>query len=70
MIVLFLPALMKITHQNYLVSISRYVLPLWPGFMMLAIFGENKLFNRFWFTISSLLLLIASALFFISFWVA
>lgn len=57
LMVLYLLALLAVDSISYpLASMSRYVLPLFPGFLMLAVLGRRKAFNASYITISSALL--------------
>lgn len=69
-VVLMLPALMKVSSDGLLVSISRYVLSLWPNFMILGRLGKKPLFHWGYVGTSFLLQLLSSATFFLWFWVA
>jgi hypothetical protein len=70
MLSLFLPALMKLSERGFLVSVSRYVIPVFPVFLVLARVGRRSRFNRSWLYISFFLQAIASAVFFLWRWVA
>ncbi|MDD5371468.1 MAG: mannosyltransferase family protein [Anaerolineaceae bacterium] len=48
----FLPAIMKVTERNYLISTSRYVLVLFPIMIMLALKLRNKWVWLTWFALS------------------
>jgi hypothetical protein len=70
MLVLFLPALMKIDNANQLVSISRYLLCLFPGFMILGYLGKNVIFHRVLVIFFFMGQAITSAAFFMRLWIA
>ncbi|MBU1660041.1 MAG: hypothetical protein KKD28_01040, partial [Chloroflexi bacterium] len=70
MCVLILPALIKVSDGGMFVSISRYVLPLFPGFMILGHTGQNPYFHWGWVVVSFALQAMASAAFVLWVWVA
>jgi Gpi18-like mannosyltransferase len=69
MLVLFLPALMKIDNVNQLVSVSRYLLCLFPGFIILGYWGKNAIFHRVLVILFFMGQAITSAAFFMWIWV-
>ncbi len=64
------PSLVKVAFEYPLMSMSRYVLPLFPGFILLAQAGGRRLFHFVWLTISIILMALAAAGFFLWQWVA
>ena len=70
MLVLFAPTLFKVGESGIFVSVSRYVLPLFPGFMILGYWGQNKIFRIGWLVISFALQALMSAAFILWVWVA
>jgi hypothetical protein len=63
-------SLMKIGDSGILISTSRYVLPLFPMYLVLAAFGEKPRFDWMILSISIILCLLYSGLFFTWNWVA
>lgn len=67
---LFLVSLMKVSQLNVWVSISRYVLPLFPIFLVQPSFLKKPLNDRIFFSAMVLLWLVCAALFFAWHWLA
>lgn len=65
MAVLMLTFLSKILVFDQLISTSRYVLVLFPGFVMLGEWGKNKWFNILWTVVSLLYMSYLSVFYFI-----
>ena len=62
-------SMFKVTYQGLLESVSRYVLPIFPAYLILAGWGKNRWFHLIWSVVSLALLLLLSGLFFIWGWV-
>jgi len=69
MVSLFFVPLVKLSGDGLLRAMSRYVLPLFPGFVLLARSGRRPRFRWPWICLSFTLQAIASAAFFLWFWV-
>jgi len=67
---LILPPLMKISSNGLLVSMSRYVISIWPIFFILAELGRKKLTHRLYIYSALSLQILISALFFLWYWIA
>ena len=67
---LLLLSLVRVNDQGLLRSMSRYVLPLFPGYILLARAGARSRFHWPWICSSFALQALASAVFFLWFWVA
>ena len=70
MATVWLISLMKISDSGLLGSTSRYILPLFPMYLMLSHFGSKPKFDRIILITSIFLWLICAALFFTWNWVA
>jgi hypothetical protein len=70
MVVLLLIALTRVDQYGVMRSMSRYMLALFPGFLVLARAGRRTAFHWPWIIFSLTLEALASALFFLYFWVA
>lgn len=70
MAVMLLIALTRVSELGLLRSMSRYSLPLFPGFILLARAGQRRMFHWPWVVVCFTLQATASALFFLWFWVA
>ncbi len=70
MIAILIPPLVKVAFNYPLMSMSRYLLPLFPGFLLLARAGRSRVFNFLWLVISMILMGLAAAGFFLWQWVA
>ena len=57
--------LIKVLETGLLISTSRYVLVLFPGFLMLAEWGKRPWFDRLWTVISVLTMLFLATFFFV-----
>ncbi len=57
--------LIKVLENGLLISTSRYVLVLFPGFLMLAEWGKYKWFDRLWSAVSFLTMLLLATFFFV-----
>ncbi len=64
------PSIVKVAFDMPLMSMSRYLLPLFPGFLLLAHFGRKPLFHWLWLIFSLTLMALAAAGFFLWQWVA
>lgn len=64
-----LSALVKVNQTNTLVSTARYVLPLFPIYLMLAKAGRQRWAAYLWFTTSALAWFLASMAFFSWLWI-
>ncbi|MBN1811551.1 MAG: hypothetical protein JXA14_06930 [Anaerolineae bacterium] len=62
--------LIRVNNVGLLRSMSRYVLPLFPGFVLLARVGRRSWFHWPWVCVSFAFQALASALFFRWYWVA
>jgi hypothetical protein len=62
--------LTTIRDGDIFMSASRYVLPIFPGYLMLAEWGEKRWFHMIWLFLSLLLMLLLSARFINWGWVA
>jgi len=69
MVSLFFVPLVKLSGDGLLRAMSRYVLPLFPGFVLLARAGRRPRSHWPWICLSFTLRAIASAAFFLWFWV-
>ncbi|TES91811.1 MAG: hypothetical protein E3J88_01925 [Anaerolineales bacterium] len=63
-------SVLKVTNYGLLESVSRYVLPIFPGFLVLADWGKNRWFHRVWTVLTLALLLLLASIFFTWGWVA
>ena len=70
MLVLFAPILFKVGNSGIFVSVSRYVLPLFPGFMVLGYLCRNKIYRVGWIVVSLTMQAIMCAAFILWVWVA
>ena len=52
------------------VSFTRLILPAFPIYLVLALWGENKMFNLFWSILSTMLTALISILFVSGYWIA
>jgi len=57
--------LIKVLESGLLISTSRYVLVLFPGFLLLAEWGKNRWFDRLWSVVSFLGMLLLATFFFV-----
>jgi hypothetical protein len=57
--------LIKVLDSGLLISTSRYVLVLFPGFLMLAEWGKNRWFDRVWSVVSFTAMLFLATFFFV-----
>ena len=57
--------LIKVLDSGLLISTSRYVLVLFPGFLMLAEWGKNRWFDKVWSVVSFALMLFLATFFFV-----
>jgi len=57
--------LVKVLEGGLLISTSRYVLVLFPGFLMLSEWGKNRWFNRVWSVVSFAGMLFLATFFFV-----
>ena len=57
--------LIKVLESGLLISTSRYVLVLFPGFILLAEWGKNRWFDRLWSVGSFLYMLFLATFFFV-----
>ncbi len=70
MFAVVMPGLVKVALNYPLMSMSRYLLPVFPGFLLLAHFGRKRLFNWLWLIFSITLMVLAAGGFFLWQWVA
>jgi hypothetical protein len=57
--------LIKVLEGGLLISTSRYVLVLFPGYLLLAEWGKHRWFDRLWSVVSFLALLFLATFFFV-----
>jgi hypothetical protein len=57
--------LIKVLETGLLTAVARYVLVLFPGFLLLAEWGENRWFDRIWSVVSFLGMLFLATFFFV-----
>ncbi len=70
MAAILVPSTVKVAFDMPLMSMSRYLLPLFPGFLILADLGRRRLFHFSWLIFSTALMAISAAGFFFWWWVA
>lgn len=61
--VYMLLALWSVYSMSFWISMPRYTLSLFPGFIALALFSQNKIFRYIWLTVSTSLLIFLSLIF-------
>jgi len=57
--------LIKVLESGILISTSRYVLVLFPGFLLLAEWGKNRWFDWLWSAVSFISMLLLATFFFV-----
>ena len=57
--------LIKVLETGLLTAVARYVLVLFPGFLLLAEWGKNRWFDRLWSVVSFLGMLLLATFFFV-----
>ncbi len=70
MVGLLVIPLFRVKSTGLLQSVSRYVLSIFPGYLILAEWGNNRWFHRIWTVVSITLLLLLSSIFFMGGWIA